>query len=109
VQTFVAQLNAANQKITQLEADLKYGLTKTHVQEATKLNIEHLRDQRAERDTDTDSRTKIHDTSVKAATAVQVAEIGAGAKLLDSHVKGGYAKEQAEAAAEKAEKNGSAQ
>jgi hypothetical protein len=108
VKTFVSQLNAANQKITQLEADLKYGLTKTHTQEATKLAVEHLRDKRAEADTATDAQTKQFDTASKVHGAIHVAEINAGAKLLDTHVKGAHAAEARKdelAAAEKAEKN----
>ena len=108
VKMFTAQLNAANQKITQLEADLKYGLTKTHTQEATKLAIEHLHDKRAEQDTETDAQTKMFDTQSKVHGAIAVAEISAGGKLLDTHAKGRYDAEGRRdelAAAEKAEKS----
>jgi hypothetical protein len=107
VQSFMGQLNQANQKITQLEADLKYGLTKTHTQEATKMAVEHLRDQRAERDTDADNATKREDTHVKAVTAHNVAEIRAGAQLLNTHVEAAHNKAAAAdalKAAESAEK-----
>ena len=107
----ISQLNAANQKVTQLEADLKYGLTKTHTQEATKLAVEHLKDKRAEQDTQTDAQTKIFDTHVKSVTARDVAEINAGAKLLDTHAKGGYdtaARKDEIAAAERAERSNGA-
>jgi hypothetical protein len=105
VQGVMQQLNQANQKVAQLEADLKFGLTKTHTQEATKLSIEHLRDKRAERDTDVESATKREDTHVRAITAHDVAEINAGAKIIDSHVKAGHAANAAERAAEQAEKS----
>jgi hypothetical protein len=104
VKTFVAQLNQANQKITQLEADLKYSLTKTHTETAAKLSIEHMKDKRAERDTDTDSETKRFDTHVKSITARDVAEINAGAKLIDSNQDRAHEKELAKMTAEAAEK-----
>jgi hypothetical protein len=111
VKTMIAQLNAANQKITQLEADLKFGLTKTMHQDATKMQIETMKDKRAERDTDTDAKTKVFDTHVRSVTARDVAEINAGAKLLDTHAKGAHAavaRQDEMAAAEKAERNGAA-
>jgi hypothetical protein len=63
-----------------------------------------LRDKRAERDTDVESATKREDTHVRAITAHDVAEINAGAKIIDSHVKAGHAANAAERAAEQAEK-----
>src|SRR5277367_5610517 len=85
VQSFMGQLNQAQQKISQLEADLKFGLTKTMHQDSTKMSIETMKDKRAERDTNTDSATKRFDTHVKSVTARDVAEINAGAKLIDSN------------------------
>jgi Phage P22-like portal protein len=124
VKTFVAQLNAANQKITQLEADLKYSLTKTHTEMATKLAVEHLHDKRAEKDTDTDNATKRFDTHVRSDTALKVeamrghvkladTEINAGAQLLNTHAEAAHetvARRETLEAAEKAEKaNGKAE
>jgi hypothetical protein len=91
VQALIAQLNAVNQKNQQLEADLKYGLTKTLHQDATKLQIEHLKDKRAERDTDVDNATKRFDTHVRSITARDVAEIQVAGKLLDTHAAAGHA------------------
>jgi Phage P22-like portal protein len=108
VKSAMAQLQAANQKIQQLEQDLKVGLTKTLHQDATKMAIEHLKDKRAEQDTNTDAQTKIFDTHVKSVTARDVAEINAASKLLDTHAKGGYdaeARKDELAAAKEAEKS----
>ncbi len=49
--------------------------------------------------------TKQFDTHVKSTTARDVAEIAAGAKIIDSHVKAGHAANAAEKAAETAEKS----
>jgi hypothetical protein len=103
VNAMQSQLQTAQQKIQSLEADLKYGLTKTLHQEATKLQVEHLKDKRAEADTHTDTFTKLEDTHTRAQTAISVAEIGATGKLVDSHIKGRFAKEAAEDAAKAAE------
>lgn len=108
VKTFVAQLNAANQKITQLEADLKYGLTKSLHQDATKLQIEDMKDKRAEKDTETDSQTKLFDTRSKVHGAIHVAEIRAGADIIGKHQDAGYeavARREMEAAATHAASN----
>jgi Phage P22-like portal protein len=108
VKTFFAQLQQANQKIQQLEQDLKTGLTKTLHQDATKMSIETMRDKRAEQDTHTDAAVRLHDAHIRSVTAHDVAEIQAGSKLLDTHAKGGYdavARKDELAAAEKAEKN----
>jgi len=106
------QITQIGQQLQAAQQDIKYGLTKTLHQEATKLQIEQSRDARAEKDTHTDTFTKLEDTHTRAHTAIAVAEIGAGAKLLDTHVKGGYdakGREDEIAAAEKAEKaNGKA-
>jgi hypothetical protein len=57
------------------------------------------------------SATKVHDTQVRSRTAIDVAEINAGGKLLDTHVKGKYEaegrKEEIQAA-ERAEKTNGA-
>ena len=103
VQMFVAQLNQANQKISQLEADLKFGLTKTHTEQATKLAIEHLHDKRAERDTDEDNATKRFDVQSKVHGAIHVAEINAGAKLIDSNQDRAHEKHLAKMTADAAE------
>ena len=75
-------------------------------QEASRHAIEQMKDKRAERDTDVEAHTKMFDTHVKSVTARDVAEIHAGASLLNTHVEERYNKEAAErtlAAADKAE------
>jgi hypothetical protein len=104
VQSLQGQLQQAGQHIQQLEADLKYGLTKSLHEQATKLQIENLRDNRAEQDTHTDAFTKIEDTHTEAQTALSVAEINTGGKILQSHVTAAHDKEAAKALAANAEK-----
>jgi hypothetical protein len=101
------QAQALQAKVQQLEADLKYGLTKSMHEQATKLQIENLRDQRAEADTHTDAFVRTEDTHTKAQTAIAVAEINKAGTLLDTHVKGRQdeaARKDELAAAERAEK-----
>jgi hypothetical protein len=108
VQSFIGQLNQAQQKISQLEADLKYGLTKTMHQDSTKMSIETMKDKRAEKDTNTDSATKRFDTHVKSITARDVAEIKVGGEIMRDHVGAKYdeaARKDELKAAEKAEKS----
>jgi hypothetical protein len=105
MQQQVQQLTA---KVQEQEMDIKHGLTKTLHQEATKLQVEHLRDKRAEHDTLLDVGTKRFDTEVKSHTDIGVAEINAGAKLIDSNQDRKHEKELAAtiaASAEKAEKS----
>lgn len=90
VQGFIQQLNAANQKISQLEADNKYGLSKQMLADKTKMAIEHMRDVRAESDTAADNETKRLDTHVRSVTARDVAEIQVAGKLLDTHATAGH-------------------
>jgi hypothetical protein len=99
VQGFIAKLNQANQKISQLEADLKFSLTKTLHQDSTRMAIEHLKDKRAEKDTATDAQTKVFDTHVRSVTARDVAEIHAAGALLDTHASASHAARAAELAA----------
>jgi len=111
VQALQAQSQQKDEIIQHLQAELKY-----------KLSVEQGWMQ-VERDKiGSQERTKVHDTETRAdaqitgdhiasLTARDVAEIQVGGKLLDSHVKGGYDKQAAEAAlkaAEKAEKSNGA-
>jgi Phage P22-like portal protein len=104
IQALQGQLKQAGQQIQMLEADLKYGLTKTMHQEATKLQTEHLRDKRAEADTHTDAMVKLEDTHVRAQTSMNVAEIQAGSQLLNTHAEAAHDKEAAKALAANAVK-----
>ena len=51
VTALTQHINQLQQELSQAQADVKYGLTKTLHQDATKLQIEHLKDKRAEKDT----------------------------------------------------------
>lgn len=108
VQSMQQQMAAQAQHIQQLEADLKFGLTKSLHQDATKLQIENMKDVRAEKDTHTDAFTKLEDTHTRAQTSIAVAEINAGAKLIDSNQDRTHEKELVDItakAAAKAEKS----
>lgn len=107
VQTLSGQLQQATAKIQELEADLKYGLTKSMHQDSTKLQIANLNDDTKRQDTHTNAFTKVEDTHTRAHTSIAVAEIKAGAQLLNTHVEAAHNKEAAKdalAAAENAEK-----
>lgn len=92
MQSQVQQLTA---KVQEQAMDLKHGLTKTLHQEATKLQVEHLRDKRAEHDTLLDTSTKKFDTEVRSHTSIGVAEIGAAAQLLNTRAEAKYHPEEA--------------
>jgi hypothetical protein len=99
-----AQLKQAQQVIQQQALEIKY---KTNIEQGWMA---------VERDkTQTNATTKLHDTSiraqtdvfdthVKSTTARDVAEINAGAKLLDTHAQAGHDKEAAQIALKAAEK-----
>jgi hypothetical protein len=103
VKTMGAQLQAAQGKIQELEADLKHQLTKSLHQDATKLQIANLSDDTKRQDTHTNAFTKVEDTHTKAHTQIAVAEIRAGAQLLNSHVEAEHNKAAAEVALKAAE------
>ena len=99
VKGVMQQLTAANQKIQQLELEQKFGLAKAQIGANAKVH-----------DTQVDAATHVHDTATRAHTEIEkahisaqssiaVAEIGQAGKLLDSHVKGGYAQEMEKQAA----------
>jgi RNase H-fold protein (predicted Holliday junction resolvase) len=96
------QNSALQQQLQSAQMDLKHGLTKTLHQEATKLQVEHLKDKRAEADTHTDAFTKIEDTHTRAHTAIEVAEINQGGDIIKSRLEHGHDMELAEQMAEHA-------
>lgn len=104
VQTLQSQLKQAGEKIKDLEADMKYRMTPVLHQEATKLQIENLRDKRAEKDTHTDTFTKLEEVHTRSQTSLGVAEINAGAKLIDTKVQAEHEKVLAKMTADAAEK-----
>jgi hypothetical protein len=107
IRSLQAQVTQVSQQLQAAQQDIKHGLTKTLHQEATKLQIEQSRDQRAEKDTHTDAFTKLEDTHTRAHTAIAVAEINKAGDLIGKHVDAKYdavARKDELAAAEKAER-----
>lgn len=102
VKSMGQQITQLQQQLQAAQMDIKHGLTKTLHQEATKLQIEHLRDARAEHDTQIKDDTQRFDTEVKSHTAIGVAEINAGAKLIDTGQQAAHQKELAKITAESA-------
>ena len=85
VQALANELQAANQKVQELEQDLKGGITKAHLAAVTKAH-----------DTEVRARTAIHDVDSRDRTKVDVAEIQAASKILDTRVAANSASDQAE-------------
>ena len=104
IKTLYQQLQQSQQALQAAQMDIKHGLTKTLHQEATKLQIEHLHDKRAEADTHTDAFVKLEDTHTRAHTALEVAEIREGGAIIGKHVDGKYDREAAEAAEKAAQR-----
>jgi Phage P22-like portal protein len=107
VQAMYQQMQATQAELQQTKLELKY---KTGI-ELGWMNVEREKNKTQSdtkvHDTEIRSRTAMHDTVVKGETAVRVAEIGAGAQLLNTHAEAAHdraaAREMAENAA-KAEK-----
>lgn len=104
VKTLGAQLQQAQAKIQELEADLKHGLTKTLHQDATKMHIEAMKDKRAEHDTATDAHVSYEDTHTRAQTAISVAEITQAGHMLNTNVEAAHNRVAAQDALEAAER-----
>jgi Phage P22-like portal protein len=97
----IAAHNQQLQKVIQEQGlEIKY---KTTVEQGW-MQVEREKTRAKMQDTQTNDNTKQLDTHVRAVTAVNVAEIKAGADLLGKHVDGSYAAKAAEKAAETAEK-----
>ena len=92
VQSQANQIQALQQQLQTVEADLKYGITKAHLDATVKAH-----------DTETNAQTKVHDTETKAHTALAVAEIRAGGAMLNTHVEAMHNKAAAAALMQKAE------
>ena len=73
------QIEGLKNELQQTQQDMKAGITKAHMAAVVKAH-----------DTETTARTKIHDTDTSYRRAIDVAEINAGGKLLDSHVVKGH-------------------
>lgn len=105
------QIQVLTSKVQEQEMDIKHGITKQMHGDATKLQIAHLTDARKEHDTLLDTHAGKYDTDVKSHTAIGVAEINAGAKLIDSNQDRAHEKVLAQMtadAAERAEKSNGA-
>ena len=109
VMSLQAQLQQAQQVIQQQAMEIKY---KTSI-ESGWMQVEREKIDRQSttkmHDTSINAQTKVFDTHVKATTARDVAEIQAGASLLNTHAEAAHNKEAAELAlkaAEKAESKG---
>jgi hypothetical protein len=111
VQALQTQLTQAQGIIQQQALELKYKGGIEQMKEREETRRAHLVAETKVHDTETRAATAIKDAHIKSVTARDVAEINAGAKLMDSHVQGGYdleAAKHAEKAAEKAEKSNGA-
>lgn len=104
VKALYGQLQLAQQQVQALEQDLKHGLTKTLHQEATKLQIAKMADDTKIEDVHMRTATAVHDTNVRSHTARDVAEIQAGATLLNTHAEAAHEKEAAKQLLKSAEK-----
>jgi hypothetical protein len=109
VQALMTQNQQKDQLIQHLQMEIKY---KTNIEQGwQQVEREKIEKQTTEKlhATSIDAQTKVFDTHVKSVTARDVAEINAGAKLIDSNQDRTHEKELAKmtaAAAEKAESKG---
>lgn len=104
VMSLQAQLQQAQQLIQQQAMEIKY---KTNIEQGwQQVEREKIGTQAQTKlhDTSITAQTKVFDTHTKATAARDVAEINAGAKLLDTHVGGQYDREASRLALEAAEK-----
>lgn len=85
IQALAKQNSNLQQALQQAQQEAKFGIAKAHLQATVKAH-----------DVEESNKTKRIDTMVRADTALKVAEIGAGAKLLDTHAAAGHAASQAE-------------
>ena len=74
VQSLYKQIQVLQQQLQQTQADLKYGITKSHLEATVKAH-----------DTEMSNQTKRFDTQVRSHTALATEEIRAAGKILDTH------------------------
>jgi hypothetical protein len=109
VKALQTQLQQAQQLIQHQAMEIKY---KTNIEQGWMKVEEHKIDSQSStklHDTSINAQTKVFDTHVKSTTARDVAEIAAGASLLNTHTEAAHNKEAAALAlkaAEKAESKG---
>lgn len=79
VQSLYKQIQVLQQQLQQTQADLKYGITKSHLEATVKAH-----------DTEMSNQTKRFDTQVRSHTALATEEIRAAGKILDTHAQAGH-------------------
>lgn len=99
VKGVMQQLTAANQKIQALEMEKKYGVAKAEITANAKVHDTQVNAAVKEADSKRWAEVDIDKAHIGAQASIAVAEIGQAGKLLDSHVKGGYAQEMERQAA----------
>lgn len=104
VSALQGKVQQLTQELQQSQMDVKYGLTRTLHQEATKLQVETMHDKRAESDTRTDAATKQFDTELRAHTAVEVATIQQEGTMLNTNVEAAHNRVAAKELAKSAER-----
>ena len=104
VQYFIGQNKQLQQKLQQVEADLKYGITKTHLQETVKAHKIEEDNKTKRHDTETRAETQRFDTEASGEVALKVAEIRVGGQLLNTHVEAEHNRVAAQDALQTAEK-----
>lgn len=93
VQSLGNELQQAKDALQAAEMEKKFGLAKAHLKATTDAHA-----------TEEDNKTRVFDTQVRSHTALSVAEIRAGAQLLNAHVEAEHNKEAAKLVLENAEK-----
>jgi hypothetical protein len=91
VRALSAQIDALKKQLETTQADLKHGITKAHLKAETDAH-----------DTEETNKTRRIDTQIKSHTAISVAEIQAGASLLNTHTEAKYHEREAERMIEQA-------
>jgi hypothetical protein len=108
VQSMQQQLTQAQQTIQQLQLEAKFRVIPAHMAAEVKAHDTETMAKVKERDTDVRADTEIKKAHIDSVTKRDVAEIQAGAKILDTHVKGAHTAAQGERdaihAAEQAER-----
>jgi portal protein len=104
VQAMNQKLTQAQQLIQTLQLEIKYKGGIAQMQEQAETERHALTEQTKRGDVLIESKTKVHDTLVKAETAKDVALINQAGKIADTHVGGQYDREIAKEAAKATEK-----
>jgi hypothetical protein len=98
--SLVKYLNSENdalkKKLQEVEADLKYGITKAHLAATVKAHDVEESNATKRADTLTRAQTSVHDTNTRAHTALSVEEIRAGGTMLNTHVEAMHHRAEAE-------------